>query len=163
MTLILLWYGFIYYVFVGIFSTVALYISYKVSSSNNYYKYTSNSLMSTSIVSLFCYFFLTSLLILYYLLDYYTNFTTIQVLGQTGVIHTEYLVNYHYDYWFNANALSLNYVSIYYFPFIYIFLIVTFLSVAFCLSYNTNEVFSLPFIPKYLSSKVTLRFFWNWY
>lgn len=49
--------------------------------------------MSNSVVSLFCYFFLTALLTLYYLLDYYSTFSTISVLGVSETIHAEYLVN----------------------------------------------------------------------
>ena len=108
-------------------------------------KYNINSIMSNSVVGLFCYFFLSCLLALYYLLDHYAYFNTISVLGSSNTLHAEYLVNTSTTFWFNTSTLGLNYISIYYFPFIYIFLIVTFLSVAFCLSYNSNEVFSFMF------------------
>jgi len=141
----MLWYGFIYYVFSGILASISMYTLLRLILIGSKTKYNTNSLMSNSIVSLFCYFFLTCLLALYYLLDYYSSFNTISVLGSTNTIHTEYLINTNTTYWFNTSTLGLNYISIYYFPFIYIFLIVTFLSVAFCLSYNANEVFSFMF------------------
>jgi len=141
----MLWYGFIYYIFSGIFATLLLYFLLRLVTNGVKFKYNVNSVMSNGIVSLFCYFFLTALLILYYLLDHYSTFSTISVLGTHDTVHAEYLVNLGSTYWFNTSALGLNYVSIYYFPFIYIFLIVTFLSIAFCLSYNTNEVFSFMF------------------
>jgi formate hydrogenlyase subunit 3/multisubunit Na+/H+ antiporter MnhD subunit len=36
--------------------------------------------------------------------------------------------------------LGLNLINIYSFPFIYIFIIITIISILFCLSYNINEV-----------------------
>ena len=50
-----------------------------------------------------------------------------------------------YNYLIDSNALNLNLVSVYYFPFIYIFILITVLSVLFCLAYNTNEVMTFIF------------------
>jgi len=55
-----------------------------------------------------------------------------------------------FDYYFFAFGLStedltLNLMSIYYFPFIYIFVVITTLSVLFCLAYNSNELMSFMF------------------
>lgn len=138
----MLWYGFIYYVFSSIITITCLYLFYKIIVSSTTCKYSANSLLSLGTVGSFCYFFLTSLLVLYYLLDQYTHFTTLAVLGDSSYLHVEYLINTNFTFWFSTTALNLNYISVYYFPFIYIFLIVTFLSVAFCMSYNTAEVFS---------------------
>lgn len=138
----MLWYGFIYYVFSSVLVVTAMYLVYRLFTMSTVYKYTSNSLLSSSIVGVFCYSFLTSLLVIYYLLDQYAYFNTISVLGCCDTLHAEYLINTNFTYWFNTSSFNINYLSIYYFPFIYIFLIVTFLSVAFCMSYNTNEVFS---------------------
>ena len=41
--------------------------------------------------------------------------------------------------------LDLQYFSVYYFPFIYIFILVTFLSLFFCLTYNKNEFNAFSF------------------
>lgn len=49
------------------------------------------------------------------------------------------------DYSLNILDISFNHIYIYYFPFIYIFLIVTLLSLLFCLSYNFNELMSFIF------------------
>lgn len=141
----MLWYGFIYYAFTAILISTLLYLFYKVVLATSVYKYSTNSLLSNSIVGSFCYLFLTCLLALYYLLDQYSHFTTLSVLGNANTINTEYLLNTNFPYWFTNTTLSFNYISVYYFPFIYIFLIVTFLSVAYCMSYNTNEVFSFMF------------------
>lgn len=40
----------------------------------------------------------------------------------------------------HSNFLDLHIVSVYYFPYIYIFILVTFLAIFFCLSYNKEEL-----------------------
>lgn len=141
----MLWYGFIYYMFSGIIISTLLYLFYRLVLISNVFKYSTNSLLSNTIVGTFCYLFLTCLVALYYLMDQCSSFNTLSVLGTTSVLHTEYLTNTNFPYWYTTSVLSFNYISIYYFPFIYIFLIVTFLSVAYCMSYNTNEVYSFMF------------------
>lgn len=41
---------------------------------------------------------------------------------------------------FNGASLDMHFSSVYYFPFLYIFVIVTFLSLFFCLAYNRDEL-----------------------
>jgi len=55
------------------------------------------------------------------------------------------LTTYYNSKIIDVNAVSLNLIQVYYYPFIYVFLIVTVLSVVFCLSYNTDELFSFMF------------------
>ena len=45
----------------------------------------------------------------------------------------------------NASASSLSLIEVYYYPFIYVFLIITVLSIIFCLSYNKDELMSFMF------------------
>lgn len=45
----------------------------------------------------------------------------------------------------NFNANNLNLVQVYCYPFIYVFLLITVLSIFFCLSYNTDELVSFMF------------------
>ena len=45
----------------------------------------------------------------------------------------------------SAAATSLSLVEVYYYPFIYVFLIITILSIIFCLSYNKDELMSFMF------------------
>ena len=44
------------------------------------------------------------------------------------------------DYFYYINSLNLNICQVYYYPFIYVFLLITVLSILFCLSYNSDEV-----------------------
>lgn len=46
---------------------------------------------------------------------------------------------------FNIAASSISLIEVYYYPFIYVFLIVTVLSIVFCLSYNKDELMSFMF------------------
>ena len=46
---------------------------------------------------------------------------------------------------FSTQALGLNLVQVYCYPFIYVFLLVTVLSIVFCLTYNVDELFSFMF------------------
>jgi len=45
----------------------------------------------------------------------------------------------------NASSSSLSLIEVYYYPFIYVFLIITVLSIVFCLSYNKDELMSFMF------------------
>jgi NADH:ubiquinone oxidoreductase subunit 4 (subunit M) len=52
---------------------------------------------------------------------------------------------FSYDNLLPSNALNLNLVQVYCYPFIYVFLLITLLSIIFCLSYNTDELMSFMF------------------
>ena len=46
---------------------------------------------------------------------------------------------------FTITSLSLNLIEVYYYPFIYVFILITVLSIVFCLSYNKDELMSFMF------------------
>lgn len=110
--------------------------------------YTLGSLSRTSFVTSFNRVFLSSTLFLFfttfslmnYLLDYYQEMLLISYSGTVDVMTT-----YCVDKMYNTNALGLNLVQVYCFPFIYVFLLVTVLSIVFCLTYNVDELFSFMF------------------
>jgi NADH-quinone oxidoreductase subunit M len=85
-------------------------------------------------LALVVFFSFTSLSSLYYIFD---------VFGNLIVYKTSYL-NYYdnetLNYLFNLLNLNLILMGVYYFPFIYIFVVVTVLSILFCLSYSLNEM-----------------------
>jgi len=87
-------------------------------------------------------FGLSALSVLYYLLDFYATFTVTYINNNLLVL---YFDNLALDYLLSSPELSLHLTSIYYFPFIYIFLLITLLSVLFCLAYNTNELINFIF------------------
>jgi len=94
------------------------------------------------VLSFFTFFSLTALSVLYYILDFFSNFNIGYSANQFNFFFFDY---YCYDFLISSNSLNLNLVSIYYFPFIYIFIIITTLSILFCLAYNINEVMAFIF------------------
>ena len=78
---------------------------------------------------------------LYYIYDYFANFSYIYSNSSSLIIYD----NLTFNYLFNLNSLNLNLIYVYYFPFLYIFLLITILSILFCLSYSFNELIIFVF------------------
>ena len=79
---------------------------------------------------------------MYYLFD---NFSTIEILHTStpgDVISLSYQPQ---ALLIDQVSLGLHPVSVYYFPFIYIFVLITVLSILFCLAYNVNELTTFMF------------------
>lgn len=79
---------------------------------------------------------------MYYLFDTFTTFelTSTSIPGE----HL-YLASDAQAFLLNQVFLRLHPVAIYYFPFIYIFVLITILSILYCLSYNANEFTTFVF------------------
>ena len=77
----------------------------------------------------------------HYLMDYYQELIFIQSSSfDIGIINT----------WFtnkliHVNSFGINLIEVYFFPFIYVFLLITILSIIFCLTYNIDELASFMF------------------
>jgi hypothetical protein len=136
----MLWYGYIYYMVFNIMLLLSVSFLLRL--------YTLNSLSRTSFVTNFNRLFLSSILFLFfttfslmnYLLDYYQEMILISYSDTVNIVTT-----YCVDKMYNTNSLGLNLVQVYCFPFIYVFLLVTVLSIVFCLTYNVDELFSFMF------------------
>jgi NADH-quinone oxidoreductase subunit M len=74
-----------------------------------------------------------SLSSIYYSFDIFSSFIT------SKLIFLKYFENDILIFFLNLTNLNISLMGIYYFPFIYIFIIVTVLSLLFCLSYSINE------------------------
>lgn len=138
----MLWYGYIYYFL--FLTTLFVMISYylQIMSIFRFFKFESISLFFTYTISTFLFFFIISLTTLYYIFDYFAS--SISTNLPTGV--DDFILNYYtYDFLIEASSLDLNLISVYYFPFIYIFLLITILSVIFCLNYNLAELTAFMF------------------
>jgi len=61
----------------------------------------------------------------------------------------------------SLNALSLNLIDVYLYPFIYVFSLITVLSIVFCLSYNKDESFSFMFYCQVILFAGYLLFFYQ--
>jgi formate hydrogenlyase subunit 3/multisubunit Na+/H+ antiporter MnhD subunit len=62
---------------------------------------------------------------------------------------------------FNLDSLSLNLIDVYIYPFIYIFLLITILSIIFCLSYNYDELINFMVFYQIIFLAGYLFFFTN--
>lgn len=138
----MLWYGYIYYVLFLL--TLALVVSFllrltmlhvfaKVNFVSTLYKY---------VTFAFLVFALGALAVVYTLFDYYSNF------NYTPLVHPTQTAFFDYIYItsvVNFYALELHLSSVYVFPFLYIFILVTTISVLYCLTYNATEILAFVF------------------
>ena len=132
-----MWYGFIYYSIFIFLTFIATLLIFRIFYLNLFYKTDLVIILMRYVLSFFTFFSLVALLVLYYILDFFSNFNIGYSSNQFNVFFFDY---YCYDFLISSNSLNLNLVSVYYFPFIYIFVIITTLSILFCLAYNINEV-----------------------
>jgi len=84
-----------------------------------------------------------------YSLDFYFEILFIDFKifseGLSPLTNVPYLLNYNFDKLWSVNVNSLNLLQVYTYPFIYVFLVVTILSIVYCLSYNTDDLTSFMF------------------
>lgn len=138
----MLWYGYIYYFLFLVLLFVIISYYLQIMSIFRFFKFESISLFFTYTISTFLFFLIISLTILYYIFDYFASL----VVCNLPLGFDTFMVNYYtYDYLVETSSLDLNLISVYYFPFIYIFLLITILSVIFCLNYNLSELTAFMF------------------
>ena len=132
-----MWYGYVYYFlfFALVFTTLVSILRASLFRTLN--KLILVNEVLSFIISIFVLFSLLFLTLIYYLFDNASNFTCLS----TGIPGEAILFANVYDsFLVNQQALSLQPVAVYYFPFLYIFILITILSILFCLSYNVNEL-----------------------
>ena len=135
-----MWYGFIFYIFfffITFFFTIFFFKILSLSSFNKFFIY---SYLMKIVLNFFLFFSFLSLISLYYLFDLFSNFFFLNNKNSFFIFD-----NFSYNFLLNFNLLNFNLLSIYYFPFIYIFVLITILSILFCLTYSTNEVIIFTF------------------
>jgi hypothetical protein len=140
----MLWYGYVYYIVFNIFLISSVFFLLRV--------YMWNSLSQLNSLNYLNRFFLSSVLFLFFI-----TFTTLNYLldGYQDLIYLESLTDSSANIsivspllvskLLAVNSISFNLVQVYYYPFIYVFLLVTVLSVVFCLTYNTDELMTFMF------------------
>lgn len=134
-----MWYGFLYYlILIFLFVTFfSIYVKIFVSKKLEKKSYLSN--FTLIFLSIILFLFSFSILVAY---SFYAKFETPVFASNCDLAVFDFLV---FDGILHPSHFSLNLTFIYYFPFVYIFLIVTTLSILFCLSYNINEIFLFSF------------------
>lgn len=138
----MLWYGFIYYVIFLFLSFISILFIFRLFYMNLFYRVELIATLMKYVLGFFIFFSFFSISILYYIMDFFSTFQTLYFTNDVNIFIFDY---YTFDYLLSSNALNLNLISVYYFPFIYIFIVITTLSILFCLAYNTNEVASFMF------------------
>ena len=138
----MLWYGFIYYVIFLFLSFISILFIFRLFYMNLFYRVELIATLMKYVLGFFIFFSFFSISILYYIMDFFSTFQTLYFTNDVNIFIFDY---YTFDYLLSSNALNLNLISVYYFPFIYIFIVITTLSILFCLAYNTNELASFMF------------------
>ena len=103
------------------------------------------------------FFFFLSFTVLNYLLDYYQDLILISTYNSNSNINL--LSTFFFDKSIYVTSTSLNLSQVYYYPFIYVFIIVTVLSVIYCLSYNNDELISFMFYCQIILTSGYVLFF----
>ena len=133
----MLWYGFIYYTLFLTLTTLFAGYLLRLFYLTSFFKLDLTTNLFRYVLCFFLFFAFLALTFMFYLFDYFATFTWFTDNNNSQICFLDY---YFFDYGFTTTNLSLHIMSIYYFPFIYIFVVITTLSVLFCMAYNTNEL-----------------------
>lgn len=137
----MLWYGYIYYIIFNILIITSVIFFLRLFIWNVNSQIQSSNLVTHLFVPTMLFFFFVTFTSLHYLLDYYQE---IMYLSSSD-LYLSYTTLWFSTKLLNLNALTLNLIEVYFFPFIYVFLLITVLSIIFCLTYNTDELSSFMF------------------
>lgn len=138
----MLWYGYLYYFLFFSILFVAVVSSLRLSLSTTLGKQALLSQLTSSLISILITCSIVLLTVMYYLFDNYTYFDEAQTTIPGEPL---FIAPFAQNFLVNQVALGLHPVSVYYFPFIYIFVLITVLSILFCLAYNQNEFTTFTF------------------
>jgi len=111
----------------------------RLSSVSNSISLSTLSKISKLFVSSILFYLFVTLTSLNYLLDYYYEFFIFSELS------TNSLFSNSINKFVILNSTGLGSIDVYLYPFIYVFLLVTALSITFCLTYNSDELSSFMF------------------
>ena len=146
----MLWYGYIYYIVFNliflsfVFSILRLYLHTYI---NHWF---SVFLLNRIFLSIVLFFFFLSFTLLNYTLEsselmQHSNYNFLHDLVTENSYTTHYITNFNISKLWSTTTNSLNILQVYTYPFIYVFLLVTVLSIVYCLSYNVDDLLSFMF------------------
>lgn len=135
----MMWYGSFFYFLFFCFSILFVFLLIKLVFSSSLNKFTFNYFYTHLLLTFFIFTYFIVLLFSYFLYENYKNFSFYSLNYVSMVDNLQ--INLLNDFF----SLNYNLLNLYYFPFIYIFLIITVLSVLFCLNYSYGEVLSFIF------------------
>jgi hypothetical protein len=137
----MLWYGFLYYIFFIVLFYFFISFYLRLFYLNSFIKTNVFVTLIKMTLNFFIFFIFFSFLVLYQLFDLFSAFIFCKTQDFALIFDNDGSSFFFIRHGF----LGLNLMQVYYFPFIYIFLFVTMLSILFCLSYSTNEFTSFIF------------------
>ena len=135
----MLWYGYIYYLLFIIILLITVSSFIRLNNWNTSTTLILSRQFPLLLISVLNCLALITLVSIYNIFEYFSvlSFRYTQTTGLPFVFP-----NLYWDSILSSSYLDLHYTSVYYFPFIYIFILITFLSLFFCLTYNKNELSS---------------------
>jgi NADH:ubiquinone oxidoreductase subunit 4 (subunit M) len=138
----MLWYGYVYYIAFVALLFITLIFALRLFYVQSIYLNTTLRFIVKQTLSFFLFFTLTAIFVLYNIFDHFSGF---QIVNLTNLPATTLFTTSSVAGLLNYDALGINMLEVYYFPFIYIFMLITLLSILYCLSYNVNELSSFMF------------------
>ena len=139
----MLWYGYIYYFLFNALVFLLILFLLRLFSLFSLYRTTSTIFISKLFMTNTLFMFLVIFLVLNATLDFYQY--TIFLSSNALNLDLSLISLFTNNDFFTTTSLSLNLIEVYYYPFIYVFMLVTVLSILFCLSYNKDELMSFMF------------------
>jgi len=139
----MLWYGYIYYFLFNSLTFLLILFLLRMFSLSALYRTTTSILVSKLFITNTLFILLVIFLLLNYTLDFYQY--TILLSSNSFDIDIALISLFTNNDFFTTTSLSLNLIEVYYYPFIYVFMLITILSILFCLSYNKDELMSFMF------------------
>ena len=153
----MLWYGYIYYIVFNLLLLIFLLYLLRLFFLNSLSRINIFLVLNRLFLSFIILFLFIALTILNYLLDYNHDLIYLSLFKS----NINYLGLFTYNKFFLIHSLNINYYQTYYYPFIYIFLLITVLSIIFCLSYNTDEFLNFIFYTQIILIFGYVLFFTN--
>jgi len=139
----MLWYGYIYYFLFNALVFLLILFLLRLFSLFSLYRTTTTIFISKLFMTNTLFMFLVIFLVLNATLDFYQY--TIFLSSNSLNLDLSLISLFTNNDFFTTTSLSLNLIEVYYYPFIYVFMLVTVLSILFCLSYNKDELMSFMF------------------
>jgi NADH:ubiquinone oxidoreductase subunit 4 (subunit M) len=131
----MLWSGLFWYLLFYFFLSLLVFCFFRL---NNYFTGYAFLLTSLNVKTQFIFllFFLQVFFLQIYLIFYSFSFDVFLTLPNLSILTKDY-----YGFYLIHPAFSFFSLDLFIFPYIYIFLLITFFSIVFCLSYNFNELY----------------------
>ena len=153
----MLWYGYIYYLVFNLILLISILYILRLFFLNSFTRLNIFLVLNRLFLSFLIFYLFVTLTILNYLLDYNHDYLYISNSNSDILFFSLFT----YDKFFIVNSLNLNLYQTYYYPFIYIFLLITLLSIIFCLSYNIDEFMIFMFYTQIILLAGYVLFFTN--